>query len=176
MNTRKKSPVVRLAIACLLVFIGFNQLSTKVMSLCVVDGESMSPTFQDGQYTLMKPAVSFSEKDVSFYDVVVFYQTLEREDGSEYRDTLIKRVIGLPGDTVEITEDGAVLVNGLVINDRCALEPVQKDNRGIASQSITVPEGCLFVLGDNRNASVDSRVFGVIRYPQICGKIVELSW
>lgn len=130
----------------------------------MVEGSSMAPTLEDGDHLLVdKLTYRFSEPER--FDIVVFrYLHLEN---SYY----IKRVIGLPGETVQI-QDGIVYINGEPLEESYGLEAMQ--NPGRAAQPITLGEDEYFVLGDNRNLSSDSRdpmVANVAR-EQIVGRAV----
>ncbi len=81
-----------------------------------------------------------------------------------FKDALIKRVIGLPGDRVEI-KDGVVWVNGQVLN-----EPYTKEAANYTMQPVTVPEHQYLMLGDNRNNSVDSHIWGFVPRENIIGR------
>jgi signal peptidase I len=88
----------------------------------------------------------------------------------DYEVPLIKRVIGLPGETVEIRE-GRVWVNGQAL-DEAYLAPVTQQDYG----PLTVPQGHVFVMGDNRNYSNDSRFFGPVPVSQIWGRAWISYW
>lgn len=90
------------------------------------------------------------------------------------KNSYIKRVIGLPGDHIEVKEDGTVTRNGELLN-----EPYLKD--GTTSQNgmyinVIVPENAVFVMGDNRLGSLDSRVLGCIPYNKIDGFVTAKVW
>lgn len=117
-----------------------------VSDIRVVDGPSMEPTLHDGERILVQ---KFGLSNVDRYDIVLW-------DVSE-NETLIKRVIGLPGDTVEITEKGTVSVNGE------QLPPAYQQAAGTYQMepvSVTLAEDEYYVLGDNRTNSKDSRELG----------------
>lgn len=103
-------------------------------------------------------------------DIIVFTPPGESPDSEPY----IKRIIGLPGDQVSI-RDGGVYINGQRLNEPYALGPTMY--RGFAaSQDFVVPRGDVFVLGDNRNNSSDSRVFGPVPISNIIGKAWIAYW
>ncbi len=88
------------------------------------------------------------------------------------KDNYVKRVVGLPGDTVEI-RDGILYVNDQAIDEPYLAEPMEDD-----LQKLTVPEGCVYVLGDNRNISRDSRYFdvGPIPLDHLLGEVHAVAW
>ena len=102
-------------------------------------------------------------------DVVVFKRP-PGEEAAAIKD-LIKRVIGLPGDTVS-AQDGRLYLNGKALS-----EPYLADGtRTVMDQSVTVPAGHVFVMGDNRTQSRDSRFFGPIKISSIIGKAFVRVW
>ncbi|MBR5659457.1 MAG: signal peptidase I [Lachnospiraceae bacterium] len=132
-------------------------------SSATVEGESMDPVLQDGDVVITSHYIFSSPKR---YDIVVV--TIDRAEGLNY----VKRVIGLPGETIQI-KDGKVYINGeLLEDDKFGSTPILEG--GIASEPITLGEKEYFVLGDNRSVSQDSRKLeiGVIAKGQIRGKVV----
>lgn len=129
-----------------------------------VEGDSMSPTLAQGNYLLYE---TFS--DIDRFDIIIF----SNEDGQ----TLIKRVIGLPGDSISYSEDQLYL-NGEVIEEPFLGTEQQQEMDVFTSDfdlfSLTgveiVPEDSYFVLGDNRVRSRDSRIFGFVPQADIAGK------
>jgi signal peptidase I len=100
--------------------------------------------------------------------IVVFYKTPKRDE-----DALIKRVIGLPGDTIEM-RDGAVVVNGTAI-DEPYVHGLQT-GCGNSCGPITLGPDQYFLMGDNRSNSLDSRMFGPIPASQVVGRVVLRYW
>ena len=114
--------------------------------------DSMSPTLvSDDKILIDKFTYRLSEP--SRFDVIVFLET-DREH-SYYN---IKRIIGLPGETIQIT-DNAILIDGEIIEEPIQTE--EMDNYGLATEPIILDENEFFVLGDNRNSSEDSRFANV---------------
>jgi len=126
-----------------------------------------------------------SSRFTDVIDIELFKRIMNSLFGEEevaYRDgQLVRRIIALPGDTVEIRE-GVVYVNGKKLN-----EPyLQQDNPGQENDkespfgdtfaAVTVPEGTVFVLGDNRGFSIDSRILGPISRLQVVGKVTKVFW
>lgn len=91
------------------------------------------------------------------------------------KKSYIKRVIAVGGDTIEITEEGSVLLNGEVLEETYLPEGTVTPITG-AYYSLEVPEGCVFVMGDNRAASRDSREFGVVPLERVEGIVGIRVW
>jgi signal peptidase I len=135
-----------------------NALSARVR----VNGSSMSPTLVDGQYLLVNK-LAYRWAPLEHGDVVVFYFPLDPSE--EY----IKRLIGLPGDHIQIQE-GRVYVNGILLReDYISAMPLYYGEW-------QVPEDSYFVLGDNRNNSSDSHNWGMVPKNHIIGKAILVYW
>jgi signal peptidase I len=128
-----------------------------------VVGSSMEPNLHDGQHLIIDK-LSYRLHSPERGDIVVFH--FPHDPSRDY----IKRVIGLPGETVEIRE-GRVYVNGKLLE-----EPYPVNPGSYSSQAVEVPEGSLFVLGDNRNNSSDSHSWGTLPESQIVGKAQVSYW
>jgi signal peptidase I len=141
----------------------------------VVEGESMMPTFQEGNM-LMVNKLSYQIGELERFDIVVFHAN-KNED-------YIKRVIGLPGDTIEYKNDTLYINNKSV--EESYLEPYKSklvDGKLTGDFTLeeltgqkTVPKGHIFVLGDNRLSSWDSRHFGFVKISQVVGKVNFRYW
>jgi len=134
-----------------------------VVEPTIVVGESMLPNLEEGQYLLnLKMAYKWDQPD---YGDVVIVDTLDVNQNHRY---LIKRVIGLPGDTIEI-KDNILYRNGKAIQEDYILEPME-DNLDI---QVTLGKNEVWVMGDNRNHSTDSRVIGPLDYTKdVRGKVI----
>lgn len=128
-----------------------------------IEGYSMEPNFHDGQYLFVNKLV-YLFRLPERGDVVVF-----EPPNSNSRD-FIKRVIGLPGDRIEIF-DGQVRINGEPLK-----EPYPLNVGSYSMPSIVVPLGEYFVLGDNRNFSSDSHSWGTVSAKRIIGKAWVTYW
>lgn len=113
-----------------------------------VDGPSMNDTLQDQDRVLINK-FTYRVRNLDRFDVVVFKYAYDTE--TDY----IKRVIGLPGETVRIDMDGQIFVNDQLLEENYGKEVME--DPGIAKDGITLGEDEYFVLGDNRNNSSDSR-------------------
>lgn len=127
-----------------------------------VTGTSMSPTLQEGQVLMASKGHDFKTGDV-----IAFYYN---------NKILVKRVIAMPGDWVNISEDGTVYVNDIAIDEPYLNEKALGDcNIELPYQ---VPESKIFVMGDNRSVSLDSRntAIGCVSEEQVVGKITFAIW
>ena len=129
----------------------------------VVNGESMEPTLHECDIVSCQ---NVSQNGISRGDIVIFDR-----DGRRY----IKRVIGIPGDTISIS-DGQFEVNGSGMTFGVSAEPYDRmDKPGILSNGpLTLGADEYFCAGDNRNHSKDSRVLGAIKYAEIDGKVTKV--
>ncbi len=136
------------------IFLALVILLNMAFRLILVDGVSMQPTLAEGDWLLICRVVDAQKGDI------VVTNTHNTQNAR-----IIKRLIALPGDTVDIDfETGVVTVNGVALD-----EPYLADRsaaRGDVTFPLTVPEGCVFLLGDNRMNSMDSRYSEVGCVPQ----------
>lgn len=133
-----------------------------------VSGSSMENTLSDGD-NLIVDKITYRFSDPKRYDIIVF--PYQYEDNTYF----IKRIIGLPGETVQIV-DGTIYINGEVLDESYGREVMR--NSGMAADPITLDEDEYFVLGDNRNDSTDSRdpSVGKIKRNQIIGRAWVRIW
>lgn len=89
---------------------------------------------------------------------------------------IVKRVIGVAGDVIDVTEEGYISINGVVQQEPYISEPIRWDQHGSIEYPYTVTDGYVFVLGDNRNLSLDSRTLGELPCENIVGKAVFCFW
>ena len=129
-----------------------------------VDGHSMENTLYNGDNIILDK-ISYRFNNPERFDIIVF----PHEVGLE-KEYYIKRIIGLPGETVYINETGNIYINDVLLSEEYGKEEIQ--DAGIASSPITLDADVYFVLGDNRNHSSDSRdpSVGLIKRNEIMGK------
>ncbi|KXG09973.1 signal peptidase I [Anoxybacillus rupiensis] len=142
----------------------------------IVKGESMLPTLQNDNRLIVS---KFSKwEGYKHFDIIVF-------NAPDSKEKYIKRIIGLPGDTVEMKHD-TLYINGKAYNEPYLKTWKEKnETEGLVTgdftlQEITnkkvIPKGYVFVLGDNRLVSKDSRYFGLVPMKDIVGKAVLRIW
>lgn len=163
-----KAIVIAVIIALLIRHFIFNNY--------VVKGISMMPTFQDGNRLIVNK-IDYDFGKPHRFDVVIFHAT-KTED-------YIKRVIGLPGDKIAYKND-TLYVNGKPVKesylrpykDKLAKGEKLTENFTLKDQTgySRVPKGKVWVMGDNRQNSVDSRVFGFVSEKEIVGKVALRYW
>ena len=156
-----KDWIVSIAIAIVLAFL----IRYFIVELYLVDGPSMRPTLQSAERLVVNKFI-YRFRAPERGEILVF-----RYPRDPSRD-FIKRVIAIPGDTIEI-KDGRVYVNSTLLNEPYILSKT-RGNYPLA----TVPEGHIFVMGDNRNNSEDSRFadVGFVPFDLLKGKAMLVFW
>ena len=156
-------PLIREAIETIILTAIIFLLIRSVAQNFRIEGYSMEPNFHDGQY-LITDKISYRFHDIERGDVIVFqYPRAPQRD-------FIKRVIGLPGEKVEIRH-GVVYINGKRLE-----EPYGPNPGSYSWGPETVPKDSYFVLGDNRNNSSDSHTWGMLPRKNIVGKAWAIYW
>ncbi|MGB9639844.1 MAG: signal peptidase I [Anaerolineales bacterium] len=151
--------IIETILLSLVLYFGINAVSARIR----VESISMQPTLKAGYYVIVD-RLAYKIGKPHRGDIIIF-----RYPPDPQREPYIKRVIGLPGDTVQIT-GGKVYVNGeQLIEPYIAAAP---DYDG----SWTVPQDSLFVLGDNRNRSSDSHSWGMVPIENVIGKALVVYW
>ena len=143
---QKKCIIMLVAIIALLIF-NLNY------TLVAVVGPSMEPNYNDANFVLAERHYNYIQR----FDVVVLYS-------NEAQKTIIKRVIGLPGETVEY-KDNQLYINGELIEDRY-------NYGGTSNFNVTLDNNSYFCLGDNRQVSADSRKYGDFDEDEIFAKVI----
>lgn len=136
--------------------------ATILLPVLHLSGSSMDPVLKDGELVL-----ALKNSDMQSGDIIAFYYN---------NKILVKRVIGLPGDIINIEDDGTVILNGSRLDEQYITD---KDRGDIdIDMPYQVTENRVFVMGDHRSTSIDSRskAIGTIEEEQIVGKIVFRFW
>ena len=161
--------ILSISIYLLLVFCAAYLIVTYVGQRTQVSGSSMETTLSDGDH-LIVDKISYRFEDPERFDIIVFpYQY----DTDTY---YIKRIIGMPGETVQIDDSGNIYVDGELLEEAYGREVIQ--NPGRANDPILLGDDEYFVMGDNRNNSSDSRdpSVGNIHRKDIIGRAFIRIW
>jgi signal peptidase I len=150
--------ILETIVLAVVLYFGINAVSARVR----VDGFSMRPTLEDGEYILVNKLAYKTGEPVRGDIVVFIFPVNPQED-------LIKRVIGLTGESISV-HNGVVSVNGVPLTEPYIAAPPAYDGDWV------VPEGQLFVLGDNRNDSRDSHQWGLLPIENVIGRAVVIYW
>lgn len=136
-----------------------------------VEGASMENTLHNGD-NLIVDKLSYRFHDPERFDIIVF--PFQFQDNTYY----IKRIIGLPGETVQIRDDGSIYINGEKLEENYGMEVIKPETIGRAAEPIELGDDEYFVMGDNRNNSSDSRtdMVGNIKRENIIGKAWLRIW
>ena len=136
-----------------------------------VEGASMENTLHNGD-NLIVDKLSYRFHDPERFDIIVF--PFQFQDNTYY----IKRIIGLPGETVQIMDDGSIYINGEKLEENYGMEVIKPETIGRAAEPIELGDDEYFVMGDNRNNSSDSRtdMVGNIKRENLTGKAWLRIW
>ena len=168
---KRVNPLVEWLVVVAVAILSALLVRTYVVQQFAVDGDSMLSTLHDGDRVLVN-RLSYRLHEPRRGDVVV----LKRFDSNSSERDLIKRVIGLPGETVEVRSCV------VYIDDRPLTEPYidpiiqQRDGCGGDQTPVEVPADSVFVLGDHRGRSSDSRVFGAVADDLLIGRAFVIIW
>lgn len=191
MEQKKKgvfSEILEWILLILTAFLIASLVQSELFALTEVNMSSMRDTLEPGDKLIMNK-LSFTAKEPKPGDVIIFLRDepingvlgrasiyisdiTKKINGEFRRNRLIKRIIGVPGDEIEI-RDNILYINGKEQNEEYAkIDPFEKIVKNGDLEKMTVPEGKLFVMGDNRGESMDSRSFGVIDRSWVEGRAI----
>lgn len=140
-----------------------------VIKPAIVRGESMVPTYDNEDVLLISPII-YNFRDPKINDIVIVSIP---EDYLGKEELIVKRVVAVEGDTVEII-NGTFYRNGEPVKEDYINEKMSEDTN---LKKITISKDCVFVMGDNRNYSADSRIFGEVQQDYVADKVVvDNSW
>ena len=160
----KKKKIFKEILSYLLVIMGAAAFSISVRIFIfepfTIPTPSMVPPFQIGDKVIVSK-LAFKIKPIKKGDIIVFHSSIGKD--------LVKRVIAVEGDEIALTDSGDVYISGEKINE----EYILKDhNISYVNETIVVEKGKVFVMGDNRNNSYDSRYLGSISKEDVFGEVV----
>ncbi|MCI9078050.1 MAG: signal peptidase I [Lachnospiraceae bacterium] len=160
-----RNSIIELCVYIAIIVICVAFVPKYVLQRTIVDGKSMMNTLKNGENLLVEK-VSYHFTDPDRFDVIVFYP-----HGRDSKDYFIKRVIGLPGETVQI-KGADIYINGEKIEENFGKDPIT--DPGIAEKPIKLGDDEFFVLGDNRTVSDDSRYedVGPVKRENIEGRAI----
>lgn len=167
---RQKHKMIRELIAYLIIlFLCVRIIPEYVIQHTIVDGPSMENTLQDRDH-LMVEKITYHFDSLKRFDIIAFYPY-----GKDVDEYYIKRIIALPGETIQI-KGSDIYINGEVLEEDYGKDPITY--AGIAAEPLTLGEGEYFVLGDNRAVSFDSRnaEVGIVDKEQIGGRAILRIW
>ena len=146
-------------------------VNTYVGQRTEVEGSSMEPTLSDKD-NLIVDKISYRFQEPERFDIIVF--SFKYKEDTYY----IKRIIGLPGETVRIDEEGNIYINDEILEESYGREVIKSETMGLARETIVIGEDEYFVLGDNRNNSTDSRspLVGNVNRKDIIGRAFVRIW
>lgn len=169
---RKRKPIsiiLELLTYAVIVYACVYLIPTYVMQRTIVDGPSMLDTLHDNE-SLLVDKFYYKIGGLNRFDIIVFYP-----HGRGDEEYYVKRIIGLPGETIQIIGSD-IYINGEVLDEHYGKDPI--DDPGIAAEPITLGDNEFFVLGDNREISLDSRYedVGLVSGKNIGGRAMIRIW
>ena len=167
---RKLSSILMdIIIYAVIIYTCIYLIPTYVIQRTIVDGPSMEDTLHDGEH-LMVEKISYHLDKLKRFDIVVFYP-----HGRDNKEYYVKRIMGLPGETIQI-KGSDIYINGEVLKENYGKEPITF--AGTAEEPLTLGEDEYFVMGDNREVSLDSRYeeVGVVPKENIGGRAILRIW
>ena len=159
----------------LVAFVVFALIRTFIVSPFMVPSGSMEPTIQVGDNVFAQKVTAHLGWEPEVGDIIVFDNPVLDSE----HDILVKRVVALGGQTVDFV-DGSLYVDGIMVDEPYTVGltyPLDMTAPGVRlSFPYTVPEGCVWVMGDNRENSADSRYFGPVPQDNVIGTVFFRYW
>lgn len=149
----------------LIIIVVIVLLKVYVISIVEIVGDSMEPNYRDGNIMLMDKLV---HKHIKYFNYKRFDIVVISYSNPSY---LIKRIIGMPGEKLTYIEN-KLYIDGVIVDEKIKLNGKTDDFEG----EVIIPDNMYFVMGDNREHSVDSRTFGLVSKNDILGKPFLLIW
>lgn len=164
-KSKKFGFLLELLVYAVIIVLCITVVPRYVIQRTQVDGISMKNTLHNEE-SLLVEKVTYRFKDPERFDIITFYP-----NGRDEEEYYIKRVIGLPGEKIQISGD-TIYINGEVLEEDYGRQPMEEE--GIAAEPILLGADEFFVLGDNRNESIDSRSeeVGVVKRENIDGHAI----
>lgn len=163
------SIILELLMYVIIIYACVYFIPTYVMQRTFVDGPSMENTLHDKE-SLLVDKIVYKLSGLKRFDIIVFYPY-----GRDVEDYYVKRIIGMPGETVQIV-DNDIYINDKLLKEDYGKDPI--DYQGLAADPVTLGEDEFFVLGDNREVSLDSRYeeVGPVTRENIGGRTMIRIW
>lgn len=182
-------------ICFIIAYVIYLVINYFIGTIAGIKQSSMYPTAKEGERVVISRRILFNKK-INRKDIVIIEAPLdvthensdvayyEKKSGIDYfiynimglgKRSYIKRVIGLPNEHLQILEDGYVYINGVKLDEPYLEDGLKTPITG-RYYDVQIPEGYVFVMGDNRTGSKDSREFGIIPISKIEGKVITRIW
>ena len=166
---KRLSILTDIIIYAIIIYTCIYLIPTYVIQRTIVDGPSMENTLHNGEH-LMVEKISYHLDKLKRFDIVVFYP-----HGRKNEEYYVKRIIGLPGETIQI-KGSDIYINGEILKENYGKEPITF--AGTAEEPLKLGDDEYFVMGDNREVSLDSRYeeVGVVPKENIGGRAIIRIW
>lgn len=168
---RDIKPIVKDIISYALIIIAVVLIRLFIFDPVRVDGPSMDNTLKDGQVLILNK-IGYKKSEIKRYDIVVADVCIDGTNSCKKKERVVKRVIGLPNETI-YAKDGKIYVNDEKVDDSFA-KGITEDFELTGFTKLRAND--YFLVGDNREVSLDSRVFGPVSREDIKGKASIRIW